>query len=204
MSIQLSELILNMRYRGTHDRFRDKHPFSPEIVGTNAVLFSEKYSKRQKVQAYRSWLETYQPCVFGRIAAKSKSVFICLLEEADVLQMKRGDEDLFETIQDYRQAWKRHALDGLSSSFVLLLLTPSLLTRQPDQKLKELCRRLMELYMGLRAVSDDSVQAQREFVFWRTGEKGRERILRFSTLPNFFVYKVTGGGGRIIGPLEAL
>ena len=72
-------------------------------------------------------------------------MFICLIEENEILQMRNGDDDLRNTIQDYRQAWKRHALDGFMSSFVILLVGESLVTKEPDDLLKEICRRLMEL-----------------------------------------------------------
>src|SRR5580698_3485574 len=127
---------------------------STDIVATNAVLFNPQYTKRQKIRAYRQWLETNQPCVFGKIAAKNKNVFICLLEEHEILAMRRGDDDVRDTIQDCRQAWKRHALDGLSSSFLLVLVSPSLVDKEPDDRLKEIARRLLELYMEVRPIPD--------------------------------------------------
>jgi hypothetical protein len=117
VAAELAELLLDARFRGASDRLRGRHPFSPDIVATNAVLFNRQFTKRQKIRAYRQWLETNQPCVFGKIAAKNKNVFICLIEEHEILAMRRGDDDVRDTIQDCRQAWKRHALDGLSSSF---------------------------------------------------------------------------------------
>src|SRR5262249_22731628 len=107
-----------MRFRGVQDRLRKRHPFSPDIAATNAILFSRQYTRRKKIRHYRQWLETNKPCVFGKVAAKRKSVFVCLFEEDEVLRMRNGDDDVRATIQDYRQAWKRHALDGLSSSFL--------------------------------------------------------------------------------------
>jgi hypothetical protein len=61
--------------------------------------------------------------VFGRIAAKNKNVFICLLEQNEILQMHNGDSDVMDTIQDHRQVWKRLALEGVASSFVILLIS---------------------------------------------------------------------------------
>ena len=70
--------------------------------------------------------------------------------------MRDGDADLKDTIQDYLQVWKRYALEGLSSSFLILLIAPSVVTCAPGPELKELCRRLMELYMELPRIEDDS------------------------------------------------
>ena len=119
MTAHVAEMLLDMKYRGAVDRFRSRHPFSEDIEAVHAILFNPRYGKRNKIRAYRQWLETKQPCVFGRVAAKHKQVFICQLEEHEILCMKRGDDDLRDTIQDYRQVWKRYALEGMTSSFCL-------------------------------------------------------------------------------------
>ena len=129
----------------------------------------------------------------GRVAAKNKFVFICLLEEHEIIRMRRGDEDLRGTIQDYRQAWKRYALDGLSSSFVLVLISPALTERSPGEQLKEICRRLLELYMEVDRVDDDTILPQREYVFLRIPESHPDpEILKFATLPNVFCTQADG------------
>jgi len=191
--MHLAEMLLHARLHGRRDGLRAKLAFSEDIESMQAVLFSSRYDTRKKVRAYRSWLETKQPCVFGRIAAKNKNVYICLLDETDVLRMRRGDDDLRDTIQDYRQAWKRHALDGLSSSFVILLVSRTLVEQEPGDDLKEVCRRLMELYMEIDQIEDDTFRAQREYVFFRQREPEKAQLLKFSTLPNVFAAQ---GDGR--------
>jgi len=189
-------MLLTLRLHGKEDTLRRRRSFSEDIEAVHAILFNPNYDKRRKVRAYRKWLETppNQPCVFGRIAAKNKNVFICLIEEDEVLGMAKGDADLRATIQDYRQVWKRHALDGLVSSFVILLVSERLVTREPDEQLKELCRRLMELYMEIHHIGDDTFHTQREYVFLRRESDGdRTRLLKFSTLPNIFCAQ---GDGR--------
>jgi hypothetical protein len=59
--------------------------------------------------------------------------------------MQGGDRDVMETLQDHRQVFKRLALEGLVSSFVILLTSRHLITREPNPALKEICRRLIEL-----------------------------------------------------------
>jgi hypothetical protein len=187
MNHHLAELLLELKLRGSADRFRSKRPFSSDIAAVHAILFDARYKKREKIHVYRKWLENSQPCVFGKIAAKNKNIFICLLEESEILRMSRGDEDVRETIQDYRQAWKRHALDGLSSSFIVLLVSKSLAGKEPNAELKEVCRRLMELYMELDHIGDDAFHIQREYVFLRQQiGASKSRLLKFSTLPNIF------------------
>jgi hypothetical protein len=191
--MHLAEMLLDLKYRGPADQLRRRHPFSEDIEATHAILFSNRYDKRRKIRAYRQWLETYQPCVFGRVAAKNKNVFICLIEEHEVLRMRNGDDDLRDTIQDYRQAWKRHALEGLRSSFLILLVSKSIVEKEPGDRLKEIARRLLELYMEIE-IKDNDIVNQREYVFLRRTNKGDlPHILKFSTLPNIFCAQ---GDGR--------
>jgi hypothetical protein len=193
MRPHLAEMLLDMKYHGAMDRVRGRHPFSEDIESVHAILFSPRYNKRTKIRVYREWLERYQPCVFGKVASKNKHVFICLLEEHEIVRMKRGDDDLRDTIQDYRQAWKRYALEGMVSSFLILIVSRSIVTKEPGDRLKDICRRLLELYMEVD-VADDTILPQREYVFLRpSSEAGRPDILKFSTLPNVFCAQ---GDGR--------
>jgi hypothetical protein len=185
----LAELLLENNLHGSLDRLRSRIGFSTDISATQAILFNPKYTRQAKITAYRDWLESNQPCVFGRVAAKNKNIFVCLLEENEILRMQNGDKDLSDTIQDHRQAWKRLALEGLTSSFVILVISPRLVNREPDDRLKEICRKLMESYMQV-PVADDSFHTQREYVYLR---KADSTALKFSTLPNIFCAQ---GDGR--------
>ena len=190
----LAEMLLDLKFRGPADRFRKTKPFSEDIESTHAILFNPHYKRARKITAYRRWLETNQPCVFGRVAAKNKYVFICLLEEHEILRMKNGDDDVRETIQDHRQVWKRFALEGLSSSFLILLISNSLVNKEPGVQLKEISRRLLELYMEIGGIKDDTYHTQSEYVFLRkTQDNGKDKLLKFSTLPNVFCAQ---GDGR--------
>lgn len=119
----LAEMLLRSKLHGKEDLFRKKRQFSEDIEAVQAILFNPRYDKRRKIRAYRAWLELNQPCVFGRMAARNKNVFVCLIEEREILSMRNGDQDLRDTIQDHRQVWKRHALEGLSSSWTAASLT---------------------------------------------------------------------------------
>ena len=186
MGQHLAEMLLDLKLHGKRDPLRKTRPFSDDMTTAHSILFNPSISKLRKVKAYRRWLETGQPCVFGRMAAKNGNIFMCIIEEHEILRMQRGDADLKDTIQDYRQVWKRYALDGVASSFVILLVSPSLVNCEPNDQLKELCRRLMLLYMELASLDDDSYHTQREYVFLRGSGPGKKQILKFSTLPNVF------------------
>ncbi|HEY6349888.1 MAG TPA: hypothetical protein VI636_10805 [Candidatus Angelobacter sp.] len=185
----LAELLLESSLHGPVDRLRSRVGFSPDMQAAQAILFNPKYKRQAKITSYREWLETNQPCVFGRVAAKNKNIFVCLLEDTEILHMQNGDQDVMDTIQDHRQVWKRLALEGTTSSFVVLLVSPKLVKREPDAGLKEISRRLMELYMQV-AVPDDTFHTQREYVFLR---RSKGIVLKFSTLPNIFCAQ---GDGR--------
>ena len=86
------------------------------------------------------WRRTNLACS-GKAAATNKNIYICLLEEDEILRISRGDTDVDDTIQDHRHAWKRLALEGRASSFVILLTSKYLITRAPNEPLKEVCRR---------------------------------------------------------------
>jgi len=193
MGIHLAEMLLELKLHGPVDRLRKARPFSDDMKATQANLFDPDIPKLKKLKAYRNWLQNFQPCVFGRVAAKNENIFICLLEEHEILRMKNGDPDVHDTIQDARQCWKRLALDGRHSSFLILLLSPSLVTREPGDRLKEVCRRLMELYMEIPSVQDDTIHVQREYVFLRGVDGDPQKIVKFSTLPNVFCAQ---GDGR--------
>lgn len=190
MKSHLAEMLLDLKFHGNLDRFRAKHPFSEDIESTHAILFNPRYDKWKKLKAYRKWVAGGQPCLFGKAAAKNKTLFICMLEEQEILRMKRGDDDLRDTIQDHRQAWKRYALEGSYSSFMVLLLSKSLVDKEPGHQLKEISRRLLELYMEIERIDDDTIVPQREYLFLRTGPS---KFLKFATLPNVFCAQ---GDGR--------
>jgi hypothetical protein len=187
MKPHLAEMLLDINYRGTADSFRKTHPFSEDIESTQAILFNPRYDKWKKLDAYRRWLVSGQPCLFGKAAARNKNVFICLLEEHEILCMKNGDDDIRDTIRDHRQVWKRYALDEPFSSFLVVLLSNRLVNKEPGDKLKEISRRLLELYMEVDPINDDTILPQREYVFMRIPQKeSAERLLKFATLPNVF------------------
>ena len=151
----LGELLLHSRLHGTADRLRARCGFSEDIEAVHAVLFNPRYHRQRKIRACRTWLENNQPCVFGKIAATNKNVFVCLLEEEQILRMRRGDQDLEDTIQDHRQVWKRLALEGMMSSFVILLTSKTLISKEPNDDLKRICRRVMDLKTESEPASTD-------------------------------------------------
>ena len=52
MSTHLAELLLDLKFHGKPDRFRQTHPFSEDIESTHAILFNPRYDKWRKLKAY--------------------------------------------------------------------------------------------------------------------------------------------------------
>lgn len=102
-----AELLLAAKFRAKRDPLRSRSDFSEDIQQVNAVLHNPKVKKLSKVAVYREWLRKNQPCIFGRAAASNKQIFICMLDEQQILTMKRGDDDLRDTIRDHQRVWKR-------------------------------------------------------------------------------------------------
>lgn len=94
MKSHFAEMLLDLKFHGGLDRFRVTRPFSEDIESAHAILFNPRYDKWKKLKAYRKWVAAGQPCLFGKAAAKTKSVFVCMLEEHEILRMRRGDDDL--------------------------------------------------------------------------------------------------------------
>src|SRR5689334_19932788 len=83
----LAELLLDSRFHGPADAMRSRRPFSTDMEAVHAVLFNSEHNRQTKIKAYRAWLEKNQPCVFGKTAATNKNIYICLLEEHEILRM---------------------------------------------------------------------------------------------------------------------
>lgn len=186
-SRHFAEQLLHIKLAVKRDKMRQRSGFSEDLQTVNTLLNNPKVKKTTKIAAYRNWLLEGQPCIFGRSAARGRGVFVCLLEEKHILIMRNGDEGLRETIQDHQKVWKRYALHGQSSSFVIVVISEATALASPGPELKDLCRRLMELYLDC-SVDDNEILPQREYVYLAetTPTAGRPSFLRFTTLPNIF------------------
>src|SRR5205823_2630982 len=65
----------------------------------------------------------------------------------------------------------------------------TLIGKEPNDELKSICRRLLELYMQVK-VPDDTFHTQGEYVFLRRSDN---TVIQFTTLPNIFCAQ---GDGR--------
>jgi len=180
-------MLLSLKLYGKKDPLHtgQRGSFSDDIVETNSILNDPGKSKEKKRDAFKRWLAKSQPCLFGQTAARNDKVFVCLLEEDEILRMQNGDDDLRQTITDHQLVWRRYALHGLSSSFVILLCSRTIAGIAPCDELKELCRRLMELYLNC-SIGDNEILQHEEWVYLAKGKGQSQSLLKFATLPNIF------------------
>lgn len=126
------------------DEWRERVGFSQEIEVANQELFRPGLTEADAAQILGKWLEKYQPCLFGRIAAKSGALSYCFLTEDD---LRQTDEFIKDKIQSKRLEWTHEGFEGRKSGFVILIISPTLASARPGSEVFELARRLCFLYL---------------------------------------------------------
>lgn len=132
------------------DDWRNNVGFSPEIELANANLF-QTHNDSTAAAILAPWLERWQPCLFGRIAAKSDALSYCFLSEND---LRESDEFISQKIQSKRLEWTRQGFEGRKSGFIVLAISPLLASAVPSPAMLELARRLCFLYLQTDIFTD--------------------------------------------------
>ena len=105
------------------------------------------------IVALDRWLSRYQPCLFGRIAAKAGLIHYCLLRDED---LRRTDAHIKDKIQDERKKWTRLGFEGKASGFVIVLLSSRLNTALPSATIRAIALRVCSLYL-LEEIESDQI-----------------------------------------------
>jgi hypothetical protein len=126
------------------DEWRARIGFSQEVETANQELFSRGLTDAGAARVLGRWLERHQPCLFGRIAAKSGAISYCFLTEDD---LRQTDEFIKDKIQAKRLEWTREGFEGRKSGFVILAVSPTLVSARPGPEVLGLARRLCYLYL---------------------------------------------------------
>lgn len=132
----------------TVDKWRETHPFSPDIETANKVLLHPAATRAEKADALSTWLQKNQPCLFGRLAARQGRNFYCILDDSD---LEQDDDYIHSRIQGERKLWKHRALtgDALSADgFMLVAVSEKILRAAPDENLRNLSQRLRDLWIS--------------------------------------------------------
>ncbi|HZR05896.1 MAG TPA: hypothetical protein VFA61_08725 [Candidatus Udaeobacter sp.] len=159
------------------DSFRKASPFSNEVEKTASALFGASKDE-ELADILGKWLSQYQPCLFGKIAAKLGGLSYCFLSERD---LNESDEHVRQKIQSARHDWRRKAFDGDASGFVILAMSEKLSKAVPDDTVKTIARRLCHLYLG----RDDMDEILLEDVFLRVPGK-QDAVIHWRAGVNYF------------------
>src|SRR5208282_2396967 len=103
------------------------------------------------------WIAQYQPCLFGRLAAKKGLLHHCILREEDLLG---SDEGVRKKIQSSRLSWKRRGMEGEASGFIIAVISRRLALAVPDTSVLAIAKRLSSLYL-LEEIDADKVYVDR-------------------------------------------
>jgi hypothetical protein len=173
MSNEISQLVRELELDG----FREQTPFETNVAATAARL-AKSSSYEESAVALSEWLSRFQPCLFGRIAARLGGLAYCFLSESD---LEQSDEYIHDKIQKARREWRRKAFAGDASGFVILAVSRRIATAVPNEVVKRLAKRLCYLYLG----RDDDDQILLEDVFLRIPGK-RDAEMQWKAGVNYF------------------
>jgi hypothetical protein len=151
----LAELYMRLE----QDPWRTEHGFQPEMTEATRHLL-ESSSDEQRAAALGPWLEKYQPCLFGRIAARKGLLSYCFLTEQDLLS---SDLIIRTKIQEARTHWTRLAYEGKRSGFILLATSARLVNALPDENLLAFTKALASLFL-LEDVAEDQIYLDEIFL----------------------------------------
>ena len=135
------------------DPWRAEVGFSPDVAAANEALFAAA-DDAAATATLRDWLANHQPCIFGRIAAKTDLISFCTLRESDLC----GDRTaLREKIQDARSEWLALGHEGKKSAFVILAISPRLTIATPDDTVRAIAQELCASYLIEEAIVPDEI-----------------------------------------------
>ena len=140
------------------DASRTEGGFSPDM---NQILESTQNPSagddNSIIRFLDSWISKYQPCLFGRVAAKKGLLHYCILREEDLLT---SDEAVKGKIQSARLSWKRRAIVGDASAFIIAVISRKLALAVPDSSVLAIAKRLASLYL-FEEIDTDRIYADR-------------------------------------------
>jgi hypothetical protein len=139
-----SRTIANLLQQLTNDPWRAQVGFSHEVQSALEHVLDPSTPNTVVVQILGEWLSKYQPCLFGRIAAKKGLLSYCLISEDELAD---SDEVVARKIQSARREWTRLGFEGKASGFIIVLRSRTLATAVPDAIVKAIAQRVSFLYL---------------------------------------------------------
>lgn len=142
------------------DRWRAEVGYSNDMAEAQAEMFASQ-SDDDIAAVLNGWIQRHQPCLFGRLAARSNQLSYCVLRDAD---LRKDDLHIRSKIQERRTAWTRHAFKGERSGFVILAVSESLANAEPNEAVAAVALRLAQLYLIDDAIQFDTVHLEEVFL----------------------------------------
>jgi hypothetical protein len=138
----------------TADPWRAQNSFSPEVGKVHDAVFSLSDKSRIE-QILLDWIGRYQPCLFGRVAARTRGITTCILLEDEIVR----NDDLWirNYIQERRLAWTADAFSGKTSSFVIFVVSDKLAQARPDEQMLKFAQQLSSLYLLKETIDPDAI-----------------------------------------------
>ena len=127
------------------DPWRSRVGFSSDMEAALRTI-SDVSSDADRSAVLRDWLQHYQPCLFGRIAAQRGLMSYCILTTADI---EKGDAFVRDKIQASRTEWSAAAFDGSKSGFLIAVVSPQLAEAKPNEAVAAFARTLVGLYLHI-------------------------------------------------------
>ena len=127
------------------DPWRSRVGFSSDMEAALRTI-SDVSSDADRSAGLRDWLQHYQPCLFGRIAAQRGLMSYCILTTADI---EKGDAFVRDKIQASRTEWSAAAFDGSKSGFLIAVVSPQLAEAKPNEAVAAFARTLVGLYLHI-------------------------------------------------------
>jgi hypothetical protein len=137
----------------TCDPWRAEREFSADITAVHQRIFGHKLSDDETSTILNDWIAKYQPCLFGRIAAKLGLIEYCILSDED---LAKADAFIQEKIQSARLQCLQSAANGDSSAFVIVAVSQKIALSVPDNSIFRLASRLCALYL-LKEIERDRI-----------------------------------------------
>jgi hypothetical protein len=177
----------------TEDKWRKDHVFSEHMLKIHEIVFHPYRTDAQREEAYLLWLQRFQPCLFGRIAAAKQRLHFCFLGEDDLM---KSDQEVAAQIQQDRIAWKQRSLrphpelSNPAHGFLLVAVSPRLALAAPDANLRAFTEKLLSLW-GVPQSDEASGHITSETLFLQHPNEREYVQFRFSV--DFFMAQ---GDGR--------
>jgi hypothetical protein len=142
------------------DPWRSGVGYSDDVAEAQSQMFPSQ-SDDEVASLLNGWIQRHQPCLFGRLAARSNQLSYCILHEND---LRRDDLYIRDKIQERRTDWTRHAFKGDRSGFVILAVSEALANAVPNEAIAAIAHRLAQLYLVNDEIEFDAVHLEEVFL----------------------------------------